>query len=198
LASPVHTDYSEILYSRGLYFNITPAVLEDLMKNVTISILNHAVDPCICPSSPNDVSGDVNTSLFCKPHQCTAARVEDTGYEQSYVFKEPARLIVAYGVALGVCLIFIALGFVAMLHIGVSATSGGFFQVLCTTAASGAVNRLAQKACLGGEQSLPKELQELEGIFGEMRRGPGEPRLAAFGTAKETVRLVKGDRIGVA
>jgi hypothetical protein len=48
------------------------------------------------------------------------------------------------------------------------------------------VDRLAQKAYFGGEQSLPKESQELEMRFGEMRRGLGETRLAM------------SDKIGVA
>ncbi|KAF2642206.1 hypothetical protein P280DRAFT_296628 [Massarina eburnea CBS 473.64] len=111
-ATPIYNttamDYTHI------YFTLSPSILEDLMKNVTISTLNDATSS-------------------------TTTSVTSTIYLTAYVFKNPYRLIAAYAAALAVCLPFIAFGFAAMLHNGVAASSGGFFQILCTTTASGSL-----------------------------------------------------------
>jgi hypothetical protein len=154
----------------GLYFNLSPSILEELMRNLTISTLN-----------------DADNNL--------AAQTTSYIYKNSYVFQSPFRLIAAYAAALATLLPFVIAGFAAMVHNGVSASQGGFFQILCTTAHGSTVNQLARQACLGGEHGLPKELKELEVRFGEVRSEDGA-RITAFGTVEETAPLQRGARYG--
>ncbi|KAI8932386.1 hypothetical protein NX059_010573 [Plenodomus lindquistii] len=164
-----HTDYSKTAFTdTGIYFNLNPYIVEDLMRNVSISIFNDA------------------TNL-------TETMVTVTIYQDGYVFRNKARLIAAYAGSLVVCLIFIALGFGALLQNGVAATSGGFMQILCTTThLDGKLNQHARKACLGGAIGHPEDLSNLEVRFGVVTDNATDKKYAAFGTVEETEVLKKG------
>ena len=171
LASPVFNgtvDYSNSDYAytfSDIVFGLTPAVVEGLMKNVTISIFNNA-------------------------QHSTITGVEVTTYKSAYVFKDQFRLIVSYASALIVCLVFVLLGFMALVQNGTAASSGGFYQFLCTTThSSGAMNQLARETSLRNTEHVPKELANLKVRFGMV--GDGGRRHAAFGTAEEIRTLVK-------
>jgi hypothetical protein len=134
------------------------------MRNVTISFLNNA-----------DSTVDAVVTSFV--------------YKTSYVFQSPRRLVIAYAVALVGFFPFIIVGLAAMLHNGVSASHGGFLQILCTTTASASiVNHLSRKACLGGEENLSSELLDLEVQFGTMQDEHGL-KFAAFGTKEEVAKI---------
>lgn len=153
----------------GLYFDLSPRILEELMRNLTVSALNTA---------GNEIDAEVTSYIW----------------KNSYVFQDPLRLVAAYVAALVAMLPFILLGVAAMVHNGVAASHGGFFQILCTTTARGStMNQLAKRACLGGEQSLPKELKKLEVRFGEYNSLDGN-KVTAFGTVEETAPLRRGWR----
>jgi hypothetical protein len=50
---------------------------------------------------------------------------------------------------------------------GVSATDGGFLQVLMTTRGSEALDGVASGGCLGGEENVLKGIMGMEVMFGE-------------------------------
>lgn len=158
----------------GLSLDITPTMIEDLLQSTTMSIYTH---------------GPRNTTLTA----------QQTIHEPVYLFSHPANLL-AYVVALLIALAFILLGVYALLRNGVAAESS-FLQVLCTTTSKNVeINRLAERACLGGGEGVPKELKDLKVRFGEIRGGvDGDDRgvrLAGFGTVEETLELVKGGSMG--
>lgn len=131
---------------------------------------------------------NVSISFFNRATNFTDVTATTTPYKLSYVFAKSERLIISYALALGVSLVFIAIGFATMLHNGVSASTGGFLQIMCTTThGESKMNQLARRACLGGESNLPKELLDLKVRFGEVDRQSGQGhRFAAFGTEDET------------
>jgi hypothetical protein len=152
---------------REIYFRLSPSIVDRLMQNVTISLLNTASS---------------NTSTM----------VTTTVYRSAYVFKEPARLIVAYFGILGICLAFVVLGLKALMQNGTPALTGGFLQILCTTTYSESLmNQIAQEASTRGTTNLPKELLDLQVRFGLVNKSEGAQRFAAFGTVEETEELLK-------
>ncbi|PSN59075.1 hypothetical protein BS50DRAFT_444163, partial [Corynespora cassiicola Philippines] len=123
-------------------YHLTPEIVEELMKNVSISIFN---------------AGRASTPTF----------VKKTPWEPCYVFDDRKRLLIAYAGALGVCFVFLLFGFGAMFQNGVSAVPGGFLQILCTTTdGDGTLNQISKKAYLGGYEAVPRELKELKIRFG--------------------------------
>lgn len=67
-------------------------------------------------------------------------------------------------------------------------------QILMTTTGSETLRQAAAGGCLGGQRNIPKELKDLEIIYGELRDGEkeGGVRRATFGTREEIVELEKG------
>jgi hypothetical protein len=57
---------------------------------------------------------------------------------------------------------------------GVSATDGGFLQVLMTTRSSEALGRAASCGCLGGGENIPQGIRSMEIMFGEFIGKSGE------------------------
>ncbi|PVH99348.1 hypothetical protein DM02DRAFT_472655, partial [Periconia macrospinosa] len=164
LAEPIYNgterNFNQISY------NISPSIVEELMRNVTLSVLNTATTQ-------------------------TSVTVHKTIFKACYMFNEPYRLIAAYAGALVTSLIFILLGLGALAQNGVAAVPGGFLQVLCTTTdGDGRLNQIAQRADLGGNEGIPRELEELEVRFGEVAR-EGKRSFAAFGTVGDTQVLRK-------
>jgi hypothetical protein len=97
--------------------------MQDLLQNLTVSRL----------TIPN-----IETST-------TVSGVIDT---QQYIFTPHTTLIVPYATVLGVSLVFLLFGLNALRQNGVSASSGGFMQILCTTRGSPILEEVASK---GGE-----------------------------------------------
>lgn len=60
------------------------------------------------------------------------------------------------------------LGLDALYKNGVSASSGGFLEILCTMRGSPTLNGLAAKGSLGGDENILKELEKLQIMFGKL------------------------------
>lgn len=71
-----------------------------------------------------------------------------------------------------------------------SATDGGFLQILTTTSASKTLHRVAEGGSLGGEENVSKELKELKIKLGELNSGRGARR-AGFGTEDEVAPIIE-------
>lgn len=115
-----------------------------------------------------------------------------------YNFSKRLNLIIPYFLSLLLTLPILALGAFALHKNGVSATDGGFTQLVTTTAGSETLSKVAVGGYLGGSEGVPKELDDLEVRFGELVGGEwkGGLRRTGFGTAEETVPLVKGEVYG--
>ncbi|KAF3034870.1 hypothetical protein E8E12_002286 [Didymella heteroderae] len=166
LADPV---YDAASYSyKDIYFKLSPSIVEQLMRNVTISMLN-----------------DATTN--------TTAEVTTTEYKAAYDFQDKPRLIVVYAATLGVSLVFVLLGLFALFQNGTPAFSGGFLQILCTTTyGESLVNQVAKDASHRGTENLPKDLAGLKVRYGLVTDNGSEKKYAAFGTVEETEVLLKG------
>ncbi|KAJ8113850.1 hypothetical protein OPT61_g4117 [Boeremia exigua] len=151
-----------------IYFDLSASRIEDLMRNITISVLNN-----------NDYQDTIDT------------KTAFVTYEAAYVLKSPIRLIAAYAAALVVSLAFIVASLVALVQNGTSAVSGGFLQIMCTTThGDGVMNQLAKDASFAGAYGATKDLSDLKVRFGVVSNG--QHRHAAFGTVDETETLLKG------
>lgn len=166
LADPV---YDALTFSnKDIYFKLSPSIVEQLMRNVTISMLN-----------------DAKTN--------TTTEVTTTVYKAAYEFQDKPRLIVVYAVTLGVCLIFVLFGLFALFQNGTPAYSGGFLQILCTTTyGESLMNHLAKEASLQGTENIPEDLAHLKVRYGLVTDSGSEKKYAAFGTVEETEILLKG------
>ncbi len=116
-----------------------------------------------------------------------------------YSFSNPLSLILPYFVTLTVALPFMVLGFLALLRNGVSATDGGFMQIITTSTGSAVLDRAAAGGCLGGDESVPEELRDLKIQFGEfIGRGGAGVKRAGFGVDGEVKPLSTGAQYGIA
>ncbi|PYH71847.1 uncharacterized protein BO88DRAFT_384338 [Aspergillus vadensis CBS 113365] len=147
-------------------FNITGASMQDLLKNITISLLT------------------MNQTT-------TQVTVTNKLTVNVYSFSRPARLIATYFVCLGSALAFILFGGHALISNGISASMTGLFQTLCTTRASARLDDLAAKGCLGGRENVPDELRNLKVMFGEIQ-GKDGVRMAGLGSVDEVTPLKRG------
>ncbi|CAO2657831.1 Nn.00g070910.m01.CDS01 [Neocucurbitaria sp. VM-36] len=86
----------------------------------------------------------------------------------TYKFEHRLSFYLPYGLCLGFTLPIVLIGLLALHHNGVSAIDGGFLQVLMTTTGNTELRKLATKACIGGEENIPKELKKLKVQFGEL------------------------------
>jgi hypothetical protein len=93
---------------------------------------------------------------------------------------------------------FIVLGLYSLYANGVSATDGGFLQLLTTTRGSKVIYKAARGGCLGGDENIPEELKKIRVRFGELinENSGSESRIAGFGTEGEVVTLRKGGMYG--
>ncbi|KAE9372515.1 hypothetical protein N431DRAFT_457224 [Stipitochalara longipes BDJ] len=145
-------------------FNITANIMQNILQNLVVSLL----------TIPNtEVSTEVN----------------GVTYTQQYIFTPRRTLIVPYTTALGVSLIFLLLGLNALRRNGVSASSGGFIQILRTTQGSRTLGEVASKASTGGTENIPAELEKLEIMFGKLKGKDGS--FAGFGVQGEVTSLVE-------
>ncbi|KAJ5037436.1 uncharacterized protein L3040_007611 [Drepanopeziza brunnea f. sp. 'multigermtubi'] len=77
---------------------------------------------------------------------------------------------------------------------------GSFTQIITTSTGSVTLEKAAAGGCLGGNESMPKELKDLVIKFGEFigRDEPGVIKRAGFGVEGEIKDLEKGTNNGVA
>lgn len=149
-------------------FNITEESMQYLLQNIVISMLGQT-------------STKVNVTFSDKVNV--------------FYFSNPARLIVPYFLSAGIALAFIIGGGHALLSNGISASTGGVFQTLCTTRGSDRLSDLAAKGCLGGRENVPDDLKNLKVIFGVFRNNDHSTNskpMAGLGTVDEVIPLVKG------
>jgi hypothetical protein len=89
-----------------------------------------------------------------------------------YRFKHKLVFFLPYSLTLGLAIPIIILGLIALYiqNNGVSASSGGFVQLLMTTTGHTAIDLVIAKgsATLGGYENVSKELRNLEVRFGEL------------------------------
>ncbi|GKZ30031.1 hypothetical protein AbraIFM66950_007551 [Aspergillus brasiliensis] len=147
-------------------FNITSASMQDLLQNITISLLTMNQT-----TTQTTVTNNVTVNV--------------------YTFDRPARLVAPYFACLGAALAFILFGGHALLSNGISASMTGVFQTLCTTRASARLDDLAAKGCLGGRENVPDELRNLKVMFGEIQ-GKDGVRMAGLGPVDEVIPLKRG------
>lgn len=166
------TNWAESNYNRtsapytDLSISLTASVVEELMRNITISILNYNTQDIV------------------------TAPAHSTTHETAYVFSKRLRLIAAYASALGVASVFVLAGLIALYQNGTPASSGGFLQIMCTTThGDGVMNQLAKQNSLGPSSSVTRDLSRLKVRFGVVTNSDG--RHAAFGTVDETEVLLK-------
>jgi hypothetical protein len=167
----------EILQSGGLFegltLNISEASLNSMLYNITLSTIS---------------LGLWNTS--------TEVTMED--FVNTYSFAGPRRynLIFPYAVCLLISFGFVALGLYSLYGNSVEG-SNGFLQTIQTSRGSAALNAAARGSSLGGPDNVPKELEDLQLVFGELIDADGKSgavRRAGWGTRSEVRPLVKGAR----
>ncbi|TVY44929.1 hypothetical protein LSUB1_G000574 [Lachnellula subtilissima] len=157
-------------------FSVSQEVLNDYMLNMTTSIM---VAYGMWPTTANaTISTPINV----------------------YSFSRPLMLLIPYFLSLALAVPFILMGVLALVMNGVSAIDGGFMQTITTSTGSAVLDRAAAGGCLGGEESVPKELKDLKVRFGEFigRQEPGRIRRAGFGVETEVTALEKGALYGIA
>ncbi|KAH8597659.1 hypothetical protein B0O99DRAFT_508321 [Bisporella sp. PMI_857] len=157
-------------------FNITQDLINEYLFNLTLSIMT--------------AYGQWKTTVNAT--QSISINI--------YTFSQPLNLILPYFISLGITLPFIFVGFLALLKNGVSATDGSFMQIITTSTGSAILDRAAAGGCLGGDESVPKELKDLRIKFGEIisRGDPGTVKRAGFGAEGEVTNLRKGEKYGIA
>ncbi|OJJ50258.1 hypothetical protein ASPZODRAFT_35422, partial [Penicilliopsis zonata CBS 506.65] len=148
------------------YFDLSQATLQGMLQNITLSLLT------------------LNQTT-------TNTTVTETTTSNVYSFERPARLLAPYVLSLAVSLAFLIGGGHALVSNGISASTGGLLQTLCTTRGSTRLSDLAARGSLGGRENVPEELCNLKVMFGELRGSRG-PRMAGLGTEEEVVPLVRG------
>jgi hypothetical protein len=104
------------------------------------------------------------------------------------------NLIVPYVVCLILGLVFVTTGLFSLFENRVAA-SNGFLQTIQTSRGSVSLDAAAKGASLGGPDNMPRVLEDLEVMFGELREPDGKTgaaRRAGWGTKTEVRPLVKG------
>jgi hypothetical protein len=156
-------------------FIVNQTTLNDQLINITMSVM----------MAYNQWSTQVNATVIDSVNV--------------YSFSQPLVLILPYFISLAVALPFIILGFAALIRNGVSATDGGFMQIIATSTGSAVLDRAAAGGCLGGDENAPRELRELKIRFGELvGRGDAGVKRAGFGVDGEVKPLRKGAQYGIA
>jgi hypothetical protein len=159
-----------------LSFKITEDLLNSLLMNVTLSIM-------------------ASYGLWN-----TTTNVTTMTPVNVYEFSRPMNLYFPYGVGLLLALVFIVLGALALRQNGVSATDGGFIQLITTTTGSSKLNEAAAGGCLGGSENVPQQLKDLKIRFGETvdaGEGKGLVKRAGFGVEDEVRPLNREARYGI-
>lgn len=146
---------------------LTPSTMEELLTNVTISTLTMR-----------------NTTA--------PAEVSQTIFFNTYSFAGWRVMAISYGLPVGLSMVFVALGLVALFRNGEAAESGGLLQLLCTTTGEELrINRLARRCAAGTgagyDKEAAEELKALRVRFGALG-GDAKVRMG-FGTEEELTPL---------
>ncbi|KUJ17687.1 uncharacterized protein LY89DRAFT_781839 [Mollisia scopiformis] len=128
-------------------------------------------------------------SMLTLSNQDVWTEVTTGEYVNRYSFKYPAKLIIPYATILVGSVVFIILGVLALVRNGVSASSGGFTQLLCTTKGSQILDDMTVNASLGGD-AIPDELKNLVVKYGVLRNGAVVR--TGFGVPNEVQDLMSG------
>lgn len=154
--------------------NITESGINQALQNITIAMMQ------------------------INPSWNTTTNVTQTNYNNIFSFSSKPRLIVPYACSLAAILPFLILGYSSMRLNGVPAISGGFVQTLMTTTGSSALRDAAAAGCLGGKQNIPRKLNDMEVVYGELieDKKRGGVKRATFGVKDEIVALKKGGLYG--
>ncbi|KAF4546190.1 uncharacterized protein LTHEOB_4187 [Lasiodiplodia theobromae] len=160
--TPWVKSYKRLDWTSYDFSQLTPALYEKMLRNVTMSMLS-------------------------RPNTNTTVEVTMSPWENAYSFASKRSLIWPYGVSLILSAGFIAFGLVALGQNGVSAESGGFMQLLCTTTGDNLeINKEAAKCSMGGSSNFSNELKELRVRFGHIKATAEGKLRAGFGTEEET------------
>ncbi|KAF8849279.1 hypothetical protein BDZ45DRAFT_773209, partial [Acephala macrosclerotiorum] len=143
--------------------------LNEMLQNVTLSLMN-------------------NFGLWTTNVTATQSTLQNF-----YSFPQKLNLLLPYYISLLVALPLLVTGAWVLRDNGVSATDGGFLQILTTTSASVRLRRVAVAGSSGGEENVPKSLKELEVMYGLLDDENGR-RCVGFGLADEVVRVERGAR----
>jgi hypothetical protein len=137
---------------------------------------------------------NVVISMLTLNRTTTQTNVTESTIVNVFSFSNPARLIVPYFLSACISLAFIIGGGHALLSNGISASTGGVFQTLCTTRGSERLGVLAAKGCLGGRENVPEDLKNLKVMFGVFKNSDhsSSKPIAGLGTVDEVIPLVKG------
>jgi hypothetical protein len=154
-------------YSESLIFNITEAALNELLTNITFSLM----------------ALDLWTDNIT---------VNATVYRNTYVFSRPFHLVLPYALCLAFGLAIVVLGLSALWRNGVPATEG-FMQIMMATRGPTEMERRVLQHELVDAKKVSKELKSLRVRYGELvlENGVEGKRIWGFGTAEETVSLRK-------
>jgi len=109
--------------------------------------------------------------------------------EAVYRFSDPLQFFLPYCLCIGLTGAIMTIGLLALRWNGVTATDGGFVQIVTTTTGDTEMRRAALPGCLGGRRNAPKELMDMKVRFGELESECHSVRRAGFGTVDETVPL---------
>lgn len=118
--------------SKGPDLVIDQDVLNKILQNITLTLMN----------SFNSWKTEVNTTT--------------STFRNVYSFSNRLNLLLPYYLSLIVALPLLVIGGVCLHHNGVSATDGGFLQILTTTSNSRALHDAASIGALGGEENVPE------------------------------------------
>jgi hypothetical protein len=181
----------------GIYVQNVPASLTNLDIPSAVRTYHYVVTPDLL----NDFLLNITLSAITDFGWWAANDTLTTQWEtiNVYSFSKPFNLIIPYFFSLFLTIPILAIGSFALKRNGVAAIDGGFTQLVTTTTGSATLERAAAGGCLGGDESVPVDLNELRVRFGELvsEEKEGLVRRAGFGTAEETIPLAKGKLYGI-
>jgi len=148
-------------------FVITQNILNEMLQNVTLSLMN-------------------NVGIWM-----TEVNATQSNFRNVYSFSNRLNLLLPYYISLLVTFPLLAVGFISLHQNGVSATDGGFLQILTTTSTSATLHHAAAAEVFAfeGDKNIPEELKKLKVMFGEL-----EGERAGFGCEGEVMGVRKGAR----
>ncbi|KAE8448782.1 hypothetical protein EG329_008784 [Mollisiaceae sp. DMI_Dod_QoI] len=168
--------YYNISNSEGPDLIITQDILNEMLQNITLSLMN----------SFGLWTTEVNTTT--------------STFRNVYSFSDKLNLLLPYYLSLIISLPLLAIGGACLHSNGVSAIDGGFLQILMTTSNSKALHEVASDGALGGQENVPEELKELKVRYGELVGGEEKLKAvrmrAGFGVEDEVVSIRNGKRYG--
>jgi len=158
----------DLCYDARKELNITEALLNDVLTNITLSAISLGTWHEVLP-------------------------VTITRYQSTYSFANPLNLILPYSICFLAASIFAGIAIYSLSRNGTPAADGGFLQIMTTTRGNTEMERLVLRQHLTKLDKLPAELRSLKVRYGELVGAdvPGFEGRFGFGTAEETISLRK-------